>query len=133
MVIMSLTAQNLIQEKPDDDQFIPQSCEESQRIYMTALYKQFGPSTGQTMDDLRYWDQSAAVLMVQLLSTNGTGSASICKLWRDETFVINLDMNDANYARTHRNPDGYTARICYLPDVENFKTAFYSGACGFGS
>lgn len=93
-------------------------------------------ANNESESELKYWDESLAVLAIQMIRHHGRKDAAVCKKWERKRFAVMMEAgNDPNvsggrYSRLLENPFGQRAVQCVESNETEFKTAYYSGICG---
>ena len=70
----------------NDTDFIPASCDSDRAAVLTKMVTTMPIADGEAVDDLRYWDESAVVLFVQMIRNGGRQEAAVCKEWDKKRF-----------------------------------------------
>lgn len=128
LVMMLSNAEDMITVNESDSKYIPASCPEVHREYLTSFYKKFAPACDETMSDVRYWDPSAALLMAQLLPNCGKDHAVVCTKWSKRPLKVNLE-EGGTFAWTDVSAFGTPVRMCLEANGTNFKEAFFASGC----
>lgn len=72
----------------NDTDFIPSSCDSDRADVLTKMVTTLPTADGEDPDDLRYWDESAMVLFVQMLRNGGKAEAAVCEEWDTKRFAV---------------------------------------------
>ena len=84
---------------------------------------------------IKYWDQSHAVLAVQMIRYNGQKHAAVCTEWASKKFAVMMEGGDnatvsgRRYALLLENKYGKPATECLSSNATQMKVAYYSGLC----
>ena len=120
----------------NDTSFIPASCNSSRSDLLEKMVTTLPTADGEDAEFLRYWDESAAVLAVQMIRNYGRRKAAVCTQWDKKRFSVMMEAgNDASvsggrYARLLENEYGKEAVECLTGNITEFKIAFFEGVCG---
>ncbi|CAJ1440594.1 unnamed protein product [Effrenium voratum] len=118
----------------NDTSFIPASCNRSRADLLEKIVTSLPTANGEDEEDLRYWDESAAVLAVQMMHSGLR--AAVCREWDKKRFAVmmqagnNASVSGGRYARLLENKYGKEAVECLAGNLTEFKLAFFSGLCG---
>ena len=102
----------------NDTDFIPSSCDSDKADVLTKMVTTLPTADGEDPDDLRYWDESAMVLFVQMLRNGGKAEAAVCTEWDKKRFAVmleagnNASVSGGQYARLLQNEFGQEATEC---------------------
>ena len=77
--------QNNLTLADTDTEFIPASCPEDRSKLLQDFLIQLPNAANENITLLKYWDQSAAVLAVQLINNGGAQEADVCVRWDERT------------------------------------------------
>ena len=75
----------------NDNDFIPASCDSDRAAVLTKLVTTLPTADGEEPSDLRYWDESAMVLCVQMIRNGGKEEAAVCTEWDKKRFSVMLE------------------------------------------
>lgn len=128
LVVITTDAQHTANVHEDDDRFIPSSCLDSQRKYLTDFYQRFATAAGRPMEKLLYWDPVAAAVMVNLQNGAEGAAAPVCTALTNDTVSINLE-SGTRYSWMEGQPLGSNATICTEVNPKRFKEIFYTASC----
>ncbi|CAE7455920.1 URH1 [Symbiodinium natans] len=70
----------------NDTDFIPASCDGDRAAVLTKLVTTLSVAANEAPEDLRYWDESAVVLFVQMIRNGGKQEAAVCVDWDAKRF-----------------------------------------------
>ncbi|CAE7031708.1 rihA [Symbiodinium sp. CCMP2592] len=119
----------------NDTDFIPSSCDSDKADVLTKMVTTLPTADGEDPDDLRYWDESAMVLFVQMLRNGGKAEAAVCTEWDKKRFAVmleagnNASVSGGQYARLLQNEFGQEATECLTGNLTEFKLAYFEGFC----
>eukprot|EP00438_Fugacium_kawagutii_P003806 Skav205034 [mRNA] locus=scaffold2669:115145:115894:- [translate_table: standard] len=139
IVFGSTPFQKAIPFNTTDTTFIPSSCPAHIAKILREMILQLPAANnekGAEEKRLKYWDQSLAVLAVQMIRHHGAEQAAVCTKWDKKRFAVmmeasnNATLGGHRYAMLLENTFGKLAVECLDSNVTEFKTAFYAGICG---
>ena len=119
----------------NDTDFIPSSCDSDRADVLTKMVTTLPTTDGEDPDDLRYWDESAMVLFVQMLRNGGKAEAAVCEEWDTKRFAVmleagnNASVSGGQYSRLLQNEFGQEATECLTGNLTEFKIAYFEGFC----
>mmetsp|Transcript_86327 Transcript_86327/g.105932 ORF Transcript_86327/g.105932 Transcript_86327/m.105932 type:complete len:307 (+) Transcript_86327:2-922(+) len=121
----------------NDTDFIPASCDSDKAAVLTKMVTTLPTADGEDPSDLRYWDQSAMVLFVQMIRNGGKKKAAVCTEWDEKLFAVMLEAGNnesvngqgGQYARLLENDYGQDAIECLTGNITEFKIAYFEGFC----
>lgn len=130
LVISSYASQHEVYlNESHPSMYLKQNCDKEVADLITNMTTEYGPWTNQKTEDLHYWDAQAAVLMSELLPTAGKGTASSCKNFSTDHFVVDLEAGPW-YGRLIKRTSGPKARSClHLNGEKSFLETYYGGVC----
>lgn len=136
LVIGSSEYEDENQFSTNDTSFIPSSCPLKTAEFLRRAITMLPVANNESESELKYWDESLAVLAIQMIRHHGRKDAAVCKKWERKRFAVMMEAgNDPNvsggrYSRLLENPFGQRAVQCVESNETEFKTAYYSGICG---
>ena len=119
----------------NDTDFIPASCDADRAAVVTKMVLTLPTADGEEPSDLRYWDESAMVLFVQMIRNGGKAQAAVCTEWETKRFAVmleagnNASVSGGQYSRLLENEFGQEAVQCMTGDLTEFKIAYFEGFC----
>lgn len=136
MVFATSTLQNSFAFSTNDTSYIPASCDPQRAQFLRDLVDKLPDADAEKQQLIKYWDQSAAVLAVQMIRNNGAEDAAVCTKWNRTTFSVMMEAGDnpsvsgTYYARLLENSFGQHVTECLAGNETEFLIAYYSGLCG---
>eukprot|EP00438_Fugacium_kawagutii_P014386 Skav221726 [mRNA] locus=scaffold542:355199:355804:- [translate_table: standard] len=131
--------QDSIRFNTTDTEFIPSSCPAHIDKVLREMILQLPAADnekGVKEKLIRYWDQSLAVLAVQMIRHQGAQHAAVCTEWDQKRFAVmmeasnNATLGGRRYALLLENQYGKMATECLASNATEFKVAFFTGICG---
>ena len=119
----------------NDTDFIPASCDSDRAGVLTKMVTTLPTADGEEASDLRYWDESAMVLFVQMIRNGGKKEAAVCTEWDKKRFTVmleagnNASVSGGQYSRLLQNEFGQEAIECLTGNLTEFKIAYFEGFC----
>ena len=119
----------------NDTDFIPASCDADRAAVVTKMVLTLPTADGEEPSDLRYWDESAMVLFVQMIRNGGKAQAAVCTEWEKKRFAVmleagnNASVSGGQYSRLLENEFGQEAVQCMTGNLTEFKIAYFEGFC----
>ena len=133
LVAMTQDAQDSLRISSEDPDNIPLPCQGTERADFAGNFTlRFGPDTGQTYADLRYWDPSALLVANEVIFGVPDGQNPICTEWKDMNLRVELDQADGKYSWMVDSPEhGSPVRACVVADSKAFLPVYWKTmACG---
>ena len=130
------TLQDSFDFSTNDTSYIPASCDLQRAEFLRDLVDQLPAADAEKQQLIKYWDQSAAVLAVQMIRNNGATDAAVCTEWNRSTFSVMMEAGDnasvsgTRYAKLLENSFGQPVTQCLAGNETEFLTAYFSGLCG---
>ena len=87
LVLATTPYQDNCQFSSSDSSYIPSSCTSQRAQFASNLVTYLPIADGESDSDLRYWDQSAMVLFVQMILNGGVKEAAVCTEWSRKKFA----------------------------------------------
>ncbi|CAK9006086.1 Pyrimidine-specific ribonucleoside hydrolase RihA (Cytidine/uridine-specific hydrolase), partial [Durusdinium trenchii] len=130
----------------NDTQFIPKSCGPKTSEFLHQLVEQIPKALNESLSLVMYWDQSTAVLAVQMIwarerygaqAAQQALRAPVCARAGRQLATMMMEAGDnssvsgGRYARLLENEFGRPVTSCLQSHERKFKTAYYTGVCGF--
>ena len=126
VIVMSKRAQDMLHVYPGDAKFIPAACPREQADYLSAFYENFAASSNEPYSEVKYWDPSTAIVMLDVLLGK---PRSICTRWEEIRIQVNL-LPGPQYSWTVDSANGLKASVCRAADITAFKERYFSTGCG---
>lgn len=129
VIVMGDTAETMMFLNPDDDKYIPPSCSKEQTEYLTKFYKGFAPQTGQEDSDVKYWDPSAVVLLLEhfgIMYDDGKPyEATFCTKYQTFPMQVVVIAGPQFSLTVQDDQHGTLSKICMAANIEVFKKVFF--------
>lgn len=108
----------------NDTDFIPASCDSGRAAVLTKMVTSLPTADGEEPSDLRYWDESAMVLFVQMIRNGGNIQRQLSVLGQE---TLHCDVG-GQYSRLLENEFGQAVE-CLTGNLTEFKIAYFQGFC----